>query len=403
MMGLSLTWLLLTSPPGLTDKEWKRLDELSSMAASEWHAGHYEQALTYYRRVEALLAEGGDDTTDEVGLNSWNIGRCLEHLERYDEAMTAFESAAERYHLAEKKAAARSKAQEMRTHLYGALTVTCDAPRDRTRVELIGPGNTPRPGRACGEAWDELPVGPYLVIGITDDDLRVEERIELLGRHTKSIHLRFPGAIEIRGPEGLPVTIDDRPAGPLPLRRDGLEPRKWRIRVDYAAGPPFTHTVTVPAGQRVSIVVPRPDAPQPAFALVPVTPLDRDDDLRAMLPWVFTAGAIGAGAIGSVFLYSGETNEDKAAAAHALYRAECSPAPDARCDPDRFGELRERVRSLSGVAVTDRTIGWISVGLSVALLGAATWTLIDDWPAAIGRVEIGGDDHGASFLYRGDF
>lgn len=414
LLGIMLGMLWMPrcafAQPTDADAIYDRPFELAAAADRAYAAGRRAEALRLYQRAEVLLLEPGTDSPDARALIYRNMGRCLESLERHAEAMRAFERAADLYTDPVKSSTAKALAKEMHALLFGDLTTKCgDAPVDRIRVELFGPDGSARPGRRCGEAWQDLPVGTYRVVGITDDDLRAEQTAEVLGRQTTTVQLRFKGGFEVRGPDGLPVTIDDQPAGALPYRRDHIDPRRYRVRVDYPGDPPFTETIDVRPGRRETIIAPSATEAPSLFIAAPVALREADDELRAMLPWVLAAGAIGAGAIGGVFLYSGENNEDKAARAHSLYRAECPQEPiiassiEASCDIEKFPDQRRRIGDLRDIAVADRTIGYIAIGTSAALLGAATWFLVDDWPAAIGRVEVGADDSGASLLYRGEF
>lgn len=390
-----LVWVAPMVPSAVTDADWHRLDAFSKSGYEAYQAGHYLRALEAFRKAEVLMGDRPAPLVKDLALTQWNIARCLEILERYDEAMIAFEKSAELWPDKASADTARQKAEEMRGHLFGDLTVTCDAEPAVTRVEIRDRDGGQRAPRACMSTWNDLPVGPYYVVGISDDGPRVERTVTVLGGRTATVRLHFPGALWVGGPEGLPVYIDDVPAGAVPARRDGVEPGRYRIRVEYPEGPPWTETVTVRPGRQVTAIAPTPLTVPPPPQM-PLPAVQDDADLAAALPWIFGGGALAAGAIGGVFLYSGDATDADARRAYGRYRAE-------PFDGARIAAEREQVETLREAAQIDYTVGWIALGTATALAGAAVWTLVDPWQTPVGWLEFGAVPEGAQIMYRGAF
>lgn len=371
-------------------------------------------ALRLLERAESILIDLKNADSSYAATIFESRGYCLASMGRPVEAEAALRKAAELYHAyPEPRDRVLDEADRLHRRHYGTLHVTCDAPSGIASIGVEGLDGSTLPEQDCGSIWPDVPIGLYTIVGTAERGIRVQEATDVRPGPEKTIvRLSFPATLEVDGPRGLPVKIDGPVVGEIPLVWEGIPPNKtYDVEIELPGGPAYRRTVRLHPGRWVELKVQdtsEPAAPAPALrpTVVDDSADDSADDLRIMLPWALVAGAVGAGALGGVFLYRGERAEDDAGSALKAYDALCPDPEPLNCGPDQQQQLKVHHRRGDAAledALTDRTAGWIAIGTSAALLGAATWLLLDTWPASLGVVGIEPADGGASLRLRGTF
>lgn len=406
---LHLVAVFVLLQPSAAYRDMKaRILTLSEQAFDACTQGRANEGIELFYKAKHLIVEIDGETSEEAAINMGNIAVCLDKAQRYKEAERAYRKASDLYADPEKRKIAIGKAEAMRAMLFGSLSITCNDRSDRARVQLIGPDNTKYQPFPCRQTKAGLPIGRYHILGISGVGLQVTEDGHVTGNRKTTVHLEFPAGLRVNGIGGYPVYIDDVPIGGLPAGRDDLTPGRHTVRVELPDQAPFIDEVDIPPGERIELTVTPTERPV-TLPRVYVPPPEPDDELRAALPWVLGVGALSVGAIGGVFLYNAESAEDLAHTYAGRYARACPLTEDGtrpagpRCDQDLLQSNREAGEQALDEARLDRTIGWIAVGTSVALLGAATWTFIDAWPAPIGRLDVSLDGTGAALWLTGEF
>lgn len=391
-----------------------RVRALFDDANGKLAAGRAPEALEVYRKLAVLLTEFEETHAGAMASVMWGQAKCLRALERYGEARAAARESAKLYALSfhpdarRKQQRSETFASEMEALLFGSMSVTCGPPELSAVIELIGPHGNRYRALQCRELKEDLPVGMYQIIGESPDGLQATDEALVRGNRKTTVHLEFPAGLRVNGVGGYPVYIDDVPIGGLPAGRDDLTPGYHTIRVELPDQAPFIETKKFPPGERIELTVTPTERPV-ALPRIYVPPPEPDDELRAALPWVLGVGALSVGAIGGVFLYNAASAEDRAHSYAASYARACPLTEDGtrpaglRCDQELLESTRIAGERALDEARLDRTIGWVAIGASAALLGAATWTFIDAWPAPIGRLDVSLDGTGAALWLTGEF
>ena len=213
---LAAAWLL---PFGPSVAQENRAAAQAKVVESTnlFRAGDYEGALASLRGAEKIVAAVNDPS---LPLIRFNIARCLELLERWPEALIAYEAYNKLPDAQHRKQRAWKALTALEARVFGTLGVQC-SPRGATvRVEGVADGPQPCPWRS-----DRVKPGRY-VVQVTSADYRPWEQ-------TVTVDVGRPVSLRVAlepDPLAAPAALASRP--PSALQAKAVEanwapPRYW--------------------------------------------------------------------------------------------------------------------------------------------------------------------------------
>jgi tetratricopeptide (TPR) repeat protein len=113
-------------------------------ASRHYTAGEYEQALGALRRAESLAERAEDPALPSI---RFNIARCLEKLERWEDALQAYESYNELPDAAHRKRRAFRAVQALEPKVFATVSVACDPVGSVVEIEGLTQGTPSCPWR----------------------------------------------------------------------------------------------------------------------------------------------------------------------------------------------------------------------------------------------------------------
>ncbi len=170
---------LLSATPTLasTDAQRAAAQRHIDQAVEAYKAGDVETALERFRAADA-------HATDRAGVR-YNIGRCLEELDRPLDARAAYRSMLGVDELsAAMRDRARAKIDEIESTRLARLTVTCDRP---AQVRI---GD--QPARPCPVEGRLVEPGQQAIVAIAEDGAEARESVELKAGETSTLRLDLP-------------------------------------------------------------------------------------------------------------------------------------------------------------------------------------------------------------------
>lgn len=203
--------LMLPAPVGAqTPAERAESERLIAQAVVHYRAGRVAEALEKFRAGEPHAA-------DRAGVR-YNIGRCLQALERPQSALEVFESIRAMDGVRpDLLARVDQRIAEVEEAWFGVLTVSCDGADAEVRV-------TTMPGEAwpCPATVSRVTPGPITVSGVTADGRTARRSVRLTAGQVAPVELVFPPPMSSAG-AGRPEEPKQAPA-PGPEIAGGIEP-----------------------------------------------------------------------------------------------------------------------------------------------------------------------------------
>ncbi len=173
--------LMLPAPVGAqTPAERAESERLIAQAVVHYRAGRVAEALAKFRAGEPHAA-------DRAGVR-YNIGRCLQALERPKSALEVFESIRDMAGVRpDLLARVDQRIAEVEERWFGALAVSCDGAGAEVRV-------TSMPGRTwpCPATVTRVAAGLLTVSGVTVDGRTARRSVRLAPGEVAPIELAFP-------------------------------------------------------------------------------------------------------------------------------------------------------------------------------------------------------------------
>lgn len=203
MVAKLLALVLLAQPVPAADLA--STQEKIDQAAQRFLAKDYEGALAALREVEPAIEQAQDPALARI---RFNIARCLEELERWEEALAAYEAYLGVPDESHRKARAWEAVRAIEQRLYGAVEVTCSPANARVYIE----GLTVDP-RACPLRLDRVRPGTYALqaTGAGHADARLEVAVSAGERAPVEVAL-----VPLAAPAVTAAAPAEDPANPWP-------------------------------------------------------------------------------------------------------------------------------------------------------------------------------------------
>ncbi|MEM7675097.1 MAG: PEGA domain-containing protein [Myxococcota bacterium] len=160
VLAVVALWPVLTvasAPESEPNKEAliQRAQTLVNEASRAFGAKDYGRALGALREAETLAFRAEDPSLPRI---RFNVARCLEELQQWDEALAAYERYNELPDASHRKQRAWSAMQTLRGRVYATLSVVCSPPGSLVEIAGMTKG-------AVGCPWqnDQIRPGVYAV------------------------------------------------------------------------------------------------------------------------------------------------------------------------------------------------------------------------------------------------
>lgn len=113
-------------------------------ASRQYRSGEYEAALGSLRRAETLAEKAEDPSLPSI---RFNIARCLEKLERWDDALRAYRRYNELPDASHRKERAFEAIESLEKKVYATLAIACDPPGSSLEIPDVAEGSPSCPWR----------------------------------------------------------------------------------------------------------------------------------------------------------------------------------------------------------------------------------------------------------------
>lgn len=134
----------------------KRAQGHVNQASQKYRKGDYTGALESLRSAEIIAVKVSDPSLPQI---RFNIGRCLEQLKRWDEALVAYEAYNRLPDEPHRKERAWEAIQMLRKKVFGNLSVACDPRGSFIQIEGLTEGK-----QSCPWQTERARPGEYTVV-----------------------------------------------------------------------------------------------------------------------------------------------------------------------------------------------------------------------------------------------
>ncbi len=184
---------------------------LVDRATSKYGDGDFEGALTALKKAEVLAAEHDPQALPSI---RFNIARCYEQLERWPEALAAYESYNRLPDDPARKQRAYDAMEQLQGKVYASVTIACDPVGSSVQITGLTEG-TP----SCPYQNDQVPPGSYALKVTHPGYLESVQLIEVEAGAPQTIQVSLE-----RDPQSV---VAGQVAAAAPQRR--LRPLPWSL------------------------------------------------------------------------------------------------------------------------------------------------------------------------------
>ncbi len=201
MIRVATLCLLIALPAGAADPEAEaQVQTLGKRAVERFAAGDHVAALQAFRDAESWLAKL-PERRPELAIVRFNIGRCLQKLDRPEEALEAYRSVS-KADFKGKIEVLEARIATLKATIFGSIEVACaDA-----SVQIRGVDGT----QPCGGRWPEIKPGRYQLVASFEGGDTATVWSDVVAGEVARVELERPV------PAPAPVVVVEEPPPPPP-------------------------------------------------------------------------------------------------------------------------------------------------------------------------------------------